>query len=349
MTDIAVVDRPGTASLQADRERGCILALRRWGVGGVSGVRHLAEGLMNRNYRVETARGPFFLKQFLDIARDQIAFQHRVTAALAQAGLPVPAPIALPDGRTVVTVSGQRYALYPWVAGRHRHGLDMSLRECAALGHLLARLHAQLARVMPPVQQTLVVPTPEPRDTVAMIQRLLGRLRQQRSRDAFDELAKRRLSERGPLLDRFANQRPAACDTLAVGYVHGDFHALNVLYEGDEVIAILDWDRLSVRPYTVELVRAATLFFGYGDDRGLDLDRVRAFAGAYRQASGMDAEEIRSGVHRMWWERLNDLWMLEWRYLRDDRSCDHLFPGAATLVEWWSGRRDQVLDAFASS
>ena len=304
---------------------------------------------MNRNYCVDAGRGRFFLKQFLDIARDQIAFQHRVTTALAQAGLPVPAPIALPDGRTVVTVRGQRYALYPWVAGRHRFGLELSLGECAGLGRLLARLHAEMARIMPPVQQTLVVPIPEPQDTMAMIERLLGRLRRQASRDAFDELAERRLSELGPLLDRFADQRPSACDTPVVGYVHGDFHALNLLYDGGEVIAILDWDRLSVRPYTLELVRAGTLFFGHGNERGLDLDRVRVFADAYQKASGIDVQEIRGAVHRMWWERLNDLWMLEWRYLRDDRSCDHLFPGAAALVEWWTQRRGQVLAAFSSS
>lgn len=348
MTDIAVLDRPATPARDADHERGCVLALRRWGVGDVSGVRRVAEGLMNRNYRVDAAGGRFFLKQFLDIARDQIAFQHRVTAALAQAGLPVPAPIALPDGRTVVTVRGERYALYPWVAGRHRHGLDLSLAECARLGRLLARLHFELAAIMPPVQQTLVVPIPEPQDTAAMIERLLGRLRRQGSRDAFDELAERCLAERGPLLDRFADQRPSSCDAPVIGYVHGDFHALNLLYDCGEVIAILDWDRLSVRPYTLELVRAATLFFGHGDERGLDLDRVRAFAGAYRTASGIDVQEIRGAVHRMWWERLNDLWMLEWRYLRDDRSCDHLFPGAAALIEWWSQRRDQVLAAFSS-
>lgn len=349
MSDTLLVDRSVAAPRQRDRQPQHVIVLRRWGVRDVLGVRHLAEGLMNRNYCVDAVSGPLFLKQFLDIDRKQIAFQHRVTAALAQAGLPVLAPIPLSDGRTLVTVGGQRFALYRWAAGRHRPGSELSLAECADLGRLLARLHAELARIMPPVQQTLVVPTPEPQDSLAMIERLLGHLRQRRTRDAFDELAERRLSERGPLLDRFGDQRPSACDTPTVGYVHGDFHALNLLYEGADVVAILDWDRLSVRPYTLELVRAATLFFGFGDERGLDLGRVRAFVAAYQQASGIDAGEIRNAVHRMWWERLNDFWMLEWRYLRGDCSCDHLFPGAAALVAWWTERRDRVLDAFASS
>ncbi|MGH7644989.1 MAG: phosphotransferase enzyme family protein [Gemmatimonadales bacterium] len=96
--------------------------MRRWPVGEATGSARLAEGLMNRNHRVDTPAGPLFLKQFLDVGRGQIAFQHRVTAALAAAGLPVPPPIPACDGRTLVTVRGRRFALCPWVPGRHRRG-----------------------------------------------------------------------------------------------------------------------------------------------------------------------------------------------------------------------------------
>ncbi|MGH8883583.1 MAG: phosphotransferase enzyme family protein [Egibacteraceae bacterium] len=322
--------------------------MRRWPVGEATGFRPLTEGLMNRNYRIDTQAGPFFLKQFLDIGRKQIAFQHRVTAALAAAGLPIPAPIPARDGRTLVTVRGQRFSLYPWVSGSHRKGLDMALAQCAELGRLLGRLHAELGAVLGPIQQTLLLPTAHAADTLVLIEELLSVLRAQPAQDDFDDLAEQRMVERRSLLAQRADQRPPDCGTLTVGYVHGDFHALNLLYAGDELVAILDWDRLSVRPYTQELVRAATLFFGYGDERGLDLSRVRAFADAYREVFFLDGEQIRSAVRRLWWERLNDFWMLKWRYQRGDRSCDHLFPGAAALVEWWTERYDEALDAFAS-
>lgn len=322
--------------------------MRRWPVGEATGFRPLTEGLMNRNYRIDTRAGPLFLKQFLDIDRRQIAFQHRVTAALGAAGLPVPTPIPARDGGTLVTVRGQRFSLYPWVSGSHRQGLDMPLAECAELGRLLGCLHAELGAVMPPIQQTLLVPTANAADTLTLIEELLSVLRAQPVRDDFDDIAERRLVERRCMLAQLADRRPPDCGALTVGYVHGDFHALNLLYSGDELVAILDWDRLSVSPYTQELVRAATLLFGYGDPRGLDLARVWAFADAYRKVFFLDGEQVRSAVRRLWWERLNDFWMLKWRYQRGDRSCDHLFPGAAALVEWWVERHDEVLDAFAS-
>jgi homoserine kinase type II len=336
------------AAIGGGRGSGLARLLRRWDVGEPTGFRHLAEGLMNRNYRVDTTTGPVFLKQFLDIGSRQVGFQHRVTTMLARAGLPVPAPIPARDERLLVTTGGKRFALYPWVHGRHRAGVDLSGAECAGLGRLLGRLHERLAAVMPPIQQTLLVPTADPAHTLGLIDRLLDRLPARAERDEFDQLAERRLVERRRMLGRLAGSRPADCDTLTVGYVHGDFHPLNLLYDGAGVpAAVLDWDRLRIGPYTQELVRAATLFFGHGDDRGLDLDRVRVFVAGYREVVDLDAAQIRSAVHRLWWERVNDYWMLEWRYLRGDRSCDHLFAGAAALVEWWTARRAEVVGAFA--
>ncbi len=319
--------------------------------GAVTGFQPLSEGLMNRNWRIHTTAGDWFLKHYLDAGPRQIAFQHQVTTALAGVGLPVPTPLRARSGGTFVTAKGRHFALYPWVAGGHRRGLELPLESCAALGGLLGRLHTQLGRVLPPIQQTLLVPTAGVARTSARIDELLKRVRAQPIRDAFDELAKRRLLERRGLLVELAGLRPPEADTLLVGYVHGDFHALNLLYQdGDgEPVAILDWDRLGVRPYTTELVRAATLLFGYDDERGLDLARVGVFVDAYRQAfPWLSVGEIRSAVHRLWWERLCDFWMLQWRYQRGDRSCDHLFPGAAALVEWWTARRARVLDAFAA-
>src|SRR6266536_2880411 len=197
--------------------------------GTVTGFRPLSEGLMNRNWRITTTAGDWFLKHYLDAGPRQIAFQHQVTAALAEAGLPVPTPLRARSGGTLVTAKGRHFALYPWVAGRHRRGLALPLEGCAALGRLLGRLHSELGRILPPVQQPLLVPTASVARTLARIDELLGLVRAQPSPDGFDELAERRLLERRGLLVELAGLRPPEAEALLVGYVHGDFHALNLL------------------------------------------------------------------------------------------------------------------------
>jgi hypothetical protein len=48
----------------------------------------------------------------------------------------------------------------------------------------------------------------------------------------------------------------------------------------------------------------------------------------------------------VWWERLNDFWMLQWRYQQRDRRADPLFPAASALAVWWTREYEAVLSAF---
>lgn len=132
----------------------------------------------------------------------------------------------------------------------------------------------------------------------------------------------------------------------AGGWVHGDFHPLNLLYRGAEPAAIIDWDRLGVKPRAEEAVRAAVIFFVQPTGE-LELAKVRAYARAYRRAASAAPAELAAAVHRVWWERLNDFWTLRWRYQLHDRRADPLFPAASALVVWWTREYEAVCEAFS--
>ncbi len=361
--------------------------LERYAAGSVLTCEPVDEGLLNRGYRLSTTRGRYFLKHHFDpetAAPAAIVRQHRATQRLADLGVPVAPPLAARDGRTVAVVGGHAYALHPWIDGRHRHGGQLTNRQCARLGALLGVVHASLERVMPavPVRGRLIpaqrqaaaaaaqdgappgprparrtgtpqdVPDPgtesaDPAATFALIDELLDRVRRHRPADTFDALARHRLLERRELLERHAGRRPPRGGS--VGWVHGDFHPFNVLYRDDVPdvpAAILDWDRLGVQPRAEEAVRAAVIFF-VRPVGALDLARVRSYARAYRRSAGAAPAELAAAVHRVWWERLNDFWMLRWHYERGDTRADPQFPAASALVVWWTREYDAVCAAFA--
>lgn len=140
--------------------------LRGYATGRLLTAEPVAEGLLNRGYRVTTEDGPYFLKCYVDQAtagRAAIAAQHRATTALAARGLPVPAPLADRDGRTVTDHQGRHFALYPWVAGRHRTGAELNLPQSAELGALLAELHGALDEICAPSASPPNCPAPTPR------------------------------------------------------------------------------------------------------------------------------------------------------------------------------------------
>ncbi len=348
--------RPAAPPL-TDRTLNRLLGRYR-GAGAPVSCEPVACGLLNHGYRLHTTRGRFFVKRYLDdpdrperraTHPATIARQHRATVRLGALGLPVAAPIGDGDGRTVSVIGGRPYALYPWVDGRHRAGSELTGEQCRRLGALLGRVHTALERVLPnggagtPGAGQASARADE---TYACIEQLLGAARRHRPHDALDRLAEHRLLERRALLDRHAHRRPADPTGSVTGWVHGDFHPLNLLYRGPEPVAIVDWDRLGVQPRAEEAVRAAVIFFLRDADGTLDLARVRAYARAYRRATGVSAPELAAAVRRVWWERLNDFWILRWRYERHDYRTDPLFPAAAALVAWWTREYEGVLTAF---
>ncbi|MFF7237540.1 phosphotransferase [Streptomyces collinus] len=326
--------------------------LRLYAAGSALACEPVDQGLLNRGYRVSTTRGRYFLKHHFDPdTADPAAIErrHRATQRLADLGVPVAPPLADREGRTVAVVGGHAYALHPWIDGRHRHGGQLTRAESARLGALLGAVHACLERVMPPKGRTRPATSPhpvesaDPADTFTLIDDLLGRVRRHRPADAFDTLARHRLLERRALLEQHAHRRPPRGGP--VGWVHGDFHPFNLLYKDDAPAAIVDWDRLGVQPRAEEAVRAAVIFF-VRPVGALDLRKVRAYARAYRRAAGATPSELAAAVHRVWWERLNDFWMLRWHYERGDTRADCQFQAASALPVWWTREYDAVCDAF---
>lgn len=144
------------------------------------------------------------------------------------------------------------------------------------------------------------------------------------------------LERRKLLIAEYAGQRPADADEMPrgpVGWTHGDVQPLNVLWQGGSVSAVLDWDRLGIRPYGEEVVRTAQVQFGTKDGR-LDLRRVAAFAAGYRGVVPIAQTDLADAAARLWWKRMTDFWQLQWHYDKDDHvptSCGR--PAS----DCWSG------------
>ena len=320
--------------------------LSRYAAGTPLACEPVDQGLLNRGYRLATTHGRYFLKHHFDPeTADPAAIirQHHATQRLADLGVPVAPPLTGTDGRTVAVIDGLAYALHPWIDGRHRGGAQLTTQQCRRLGALLGVVHTSLERVMPPRPSEARAESADPADTFELIDDLLDRVRHHRPPDAFDELACHRLLERRALLERHADRRPPQGGS--VGWVHGDFHPFNVLYKGDAPAAIVDWDRLGVQPRVEETVRAGVIFFVCPDGT-LDLTKVRAYARAYRRSAHATPAELAAAAHRVWWERLNDFWMLRWHYERGDTRADPQFPAASALAVWWTREYGAVYEAF---
>jgi homoserine kinase type II len=162
----------------------------------------------------------------------------------------------------------------------------------------------------------------------------------------FDRNVVTLLTERKRLIDMYAHQRPITDEPAGpVGWTHGDLQHRNILWGGHRVAAVLDWDRIRIRPFAEEIVRTATIQFGSERAR-LDLSRAGAFIRGYRTVIAIDDADLADGLHRLWWKRMADFWHLDFHYDRNDSSCDALFLSGEAFLRWWTEYRDAVLHAL---
>ncbi|HEX2143282.1 MAG TPA: phosphotransferase [Glycomyces sp.] len=328
----------------------------------VDASRFLPEGLMNRNWRLDTADGSFALKMIADAAPDVVRRNLAVLGPLAGTGLPVPVPVPGPGGDPVVEIGDRAFCLFPWVEGARIPGTDLTMDQTGYLGSLLGQLHrhleSQLAQALPTTPGKALDPRPslsappEPKTAVqalAEADRLLAVIAAKDEPDAFDASAVAMLRARRALIAEYRESRPDSAGSSAdSGWIHGDFTSSNLLWNAGAVEAVLDWDRLQRKPLSDEVVRAAILHFKAADGQ-VDLGRVAAFVEGYREAVPMDGASLAEAVRRLWWHQITSFWILWLHYERDDPTCDHLLVPRENLLRWWTDHYDEVESAFTRS
>lgn len=301
-----------------------------------SSPRLLADGLMNLNWRVDTDAGSFAVKEVIDVPVRVARRNLRIVSALAGAGEPACTPRLTHDGDVVAEVAARGYCVMDWVAGDHRPGPDLSLDEAGHLGEVLAKLHTALSRYAPGRPECAPTqPNADPDAAAAVAGRFLARIEALDSWSAFDRAAAEALRRRKQMLAANGHEQPGANDPVGPsGWTHGDFQHRNLIWSDDRVAAVLDWDRLAVRPYAEELARTAQSQFGTSGQ--FDLERVNAFTAAYRRVIPLTDADLSAALNRLWWRRITDFWQLDFHYGRGNHDLDASFVEDEKRLRWWT-------------
>jgi len=116
-------------------------------LGELRELRGIHGGIENTNYFLTTDRGEYVLTLFERLTFEQLPFYLHLMKHLAQRGIPVPEPHALPssasagnpDGQLLHKVGGKPAAVVGKLRGHSE--LSPSLAHCAAVGETMARMH----------------------------------------------------------------------------------------------------------------------------------------------------------------------------------------------------------------
>jgi homoserine kinase type II len=223
-----------------------VRVLTSYDAGDFVALRAAAHGVTNETALIETTRGRFVLRRNQRRhGLQQLQQRHRLLEWLQRRAFPAPRLLRHHGNTTLLERDGRYYELATYITGdEFDAGRPAQLR---GVGSVLARYHRTVSdyQPLPPAG----VPRYAPSSLPGLIERVI-------SRDVMAELVvetrwyERRAAE---LMQRCSDTAYAA---LPQCLIHGDLHRDNLIFRGDAVAALIDYDQVAVDARIVDLADA---------------------------------------------------------------------------------------------
>ena len=269
--------------------------LHRLNLGQLQVLRGIEGGIENTNYFVTTERGEYVLTLFERLTHEQLPFYLYLMKHLAGKGLPVPDPSADRSGDVLHTLCGKPAAVVNRLEGNSQ--LAPEPVHCAAVGHMLARMH--LAGQDYPRSQPNLRGLPWWTDTVPLV---LPHLDATQNALIRSELAYQNHVAQG-----------STYAALPCGPVHADLFRDNVMFQGERLTGVFDFYFAGVDTWLFDLAVCLNDWCIVHTDGRHDEQRAQALIDAYQSVRPLTGAErsllpamLRAGALRFWVSRLWD-------------------------------------------
>ena len=238
-----------SSASQADLEK----ALRHYPLGELRATQRIERGFVNENWIVTTEHGRYFLKRRHPALRQYkvIRAQHDLVRRLRQLGFPAPALVSTTRDETLLTQDGEFYEIQEYIEGEPYDDERLEHLEEAAL--MLARYCMCVQGFAPQALRQpgkLYNPTLAKTALIHLIQ--AWRLDQD---PELSSIIRQLQAHVADLAARFARH-----GSLPYLIIHGDYYAGNLLFEGNYIIGVVDYDKARWQPRVVELAEALIYF-----------------------------------------------------------------------------------------
>jgi homoserine kinase type II len=239
---------------------------------GLRSIEPLSAGSVNSNFRLIDATGKvYFARLYEEQDHAGAEREHALVAALDDAGVPVVRALRAETGESLAEFQGKAFAVFPWVEGEILCQGRVTAQACRKLGAALAHVHLSSPRAPTLPEGRFRVP-----DLRARLQRVSTA-----GRSAL-------LPAVAEINERFDHYEALRAKDLELGICHGDLFRDNVLWQGGEVSALLDFESACSSNFAYDLM-VTTLAWCYG--AAFDLTLVQGLFDGYRGVRPVPARE----------------------------------------------------------
>ena len=233
-------------------------------VGTITKISPQDGGQANSSYRIRTERGRFILSVCDEKSSDEVQTLIRVLADLNRHNFPTSTPVAMENGKYLLSHQGKPVYLKEFIPGDVVRDLTLPMIE--EIGRAMGQLHGV------PVPQGIAPKFPY-------------------GFDAFDQYLVAPLDHKFTtwLKDQIQYLKETMDTGMAKGLIHGDIFWDNLVFEGEGLKAVLDFEEACQYYFLFDLGMAAVGCCSR--DGRFDADQVRALIQGYESTRPLSETE----------------------------------------------------------
>jgi homoserine kinase type II len=239
-----------------------------WGLGALQSWRGLPEGSINTLYSLTTVQGKFVLRLSEGRRSDEVLFETGLLQHLTARHYPAVTLVSRIDGGRTVLLRDRYACVFRWGAGEHIRKRLWTLEQAHDAGRHLARLHVLTEDFNDSLENRY-----SPAVVTGWVAALAAESRSATRRDDPEVWAAL------PLFEREAAAL-ASLPPAAEGIIHADYFPDNLLFVGDRIATVLDFEMACRGPFMLDLATALNACC-YDDD--FVRPRMHALVRGYRE------------------------------------------------------------------
>ncbi len=225
-------------------------ALSLYNLGELRSVCAAAHGLVNETAFAETSTGRYVIRRNQRrLGRASLTLRHQLHAWLSAHEIPCPRIIPAINGETSVEIDGRIFEVATFLSGEDY--CPTRPAQSASVGAVLADYHEAVQGF--PGQPSPQPPRYNPSILLGLTERLL-------QRDVLGDLTLQLSWYDRRAAELHARLTDADYDKLPHVVIHGDVHRDNMLFLGDDVSALLDFDQVTIDARIVDVADALVDF-----------------------------------------------------------------------------------------
>lgn len=237
-----------------------------FGLGAVQNQSRIG-GEANKNYIVQTSAGEFIFKVILEHPLEDVETEIAYLKKIKEFNFPSSFYISPPTGSSIYQERDQMILALPKLDG---HQPERAVDVCRTVGRQLAKLHQILTDGLPARNSWL------------------GK---QYLPKAVQTINEKLPSQAGRVNAVYEGLKDFPYDSLPKALVHGDMAPENCLFDGDKLIAFLDWEEVGVAPAILDL-SICLLNFCFEENK-LHPELFQTMLSGYREVRELTGDEIK--------------------------------------------------------